>query len=397
MLAGVQQDLAPLRLLHVVPTYLPATRYGGPIYSVHGLCKALAARGHEVQVFTTNVDGPGNTDVPLGQPVDLEGVRVRYYPCRHLRRLYWSLPMGRALAAEVGRFDLVHLHSVFLWPTWAAARAARARGVPYVLSPRGMLVGDLIRRKSRWLKTAWIGLIEQRNLEGAAAVHVTSEIEAVEILRFGFRLPSVWEVPNGVEAPAPWSPDGLSLAVARVVSGPPFLLMLGRVSWKKGIDRALRALARVPGAHLVIAGNDDEDYTPKLQALAAELGVAERVRFVGPVVGADKEALLGRASLLLLPSYSENFGNVVLEALARGCPAVVTPVVGAAEVGGAAGGGVVVAGEPEVLAGAVCALLENPERAEMGRRGQQYVAARFTWAAIAERMEAAYRGLGQVA
>ncbi len=153
----------------------------------------------------------------------------------------------------------------------------------------------------------------------------------------------------------------------------------------------------MPGARLVIAGNDDEGYTPKLRVLAAELGVAERVRFVGPVVGADKEALLGRASLLLLPSYSENFGNVVLEALARGCPAVVTPEVGAAEVVRAAGGGVVVAGEPEVLAGAVSALLENPERAEMGRRGQQYVTAQFTWAAVAERMEAAYRGLGQVA
>ena len=71
---------ACLKLLHVVPTYLPATRYGGPIYSVHGLCKALAVRGHEVHVFTTNVDGPGDSAVPLGRPVDLDGVKVWYFP-----------------------------------------------------------------------------------------------------------------------------------------------------------------------------------------------------------------------------------------------------------------------------------------------------------------------------
>ena len=76
-----------LRLLHVVPTYLPALRYGGPIRSVHALCRALAAAGHDVHVFTTSVDGLGDSDVLLGRPVDLEGVKVTYFPSRLLRRL----------------------------------------------------------------------------------------------------------------------------------------------------------------------------------------------------------------------------------------------------------------------------------------------------------------------
>ncbi len=95
-----------MRLLHVVPTYLPAVRYGGPIQSVHGLCAALAARGHDVHVFTTNVDGPGDSAVPLGRPVDMDGVNVWYFPSRWLRRLYWSPPMARALKRDVGTFDL---------------------------------------------------------------------------------------------------------------------------------------------------------------------------------------------------------------------------------------------------------------------------------------------------
>src|SRR4030095_10027708 len=164
----------PLRLLHVVPTYLPALRYGGPIRSVHALCRALAADGHDVHVFTTSVDGPGDSDVALEQPVDLEGVKVTYFPSRRLRRLYWSPPMRRALAASVGGFDVGHLHAVYLWPIWAAARAAHAHGVPYVISPRGMLVPELIRRKSRWVKAAWIALVERGNLEAAAPIHATA-------------------------------------------------------------------------------------------------------------------------------------------------------------------------------------------------------------------------------
>ena len=128
-----------MRILHVVPTYLPATRYGGPIYSVHGLCRALVRRGHEVHVLTTNVDGAGVSGVPLDRPVDLDGVQVRYFPVPFLRRLYWSPQMATATDARMAESDVLHCHSVFLWPTWMAARAARRARVPYVCAPRGML------------------------------------------------------------------------------------------------------------------------------------------------------------------------------------------------------------------------------------------------------------------
>src|SRR5688572_27531957 len=110
-----------MRILHVVPTYLPATRYGGPIYSVHGLCKALVELGHEVEVCTTSVDGPGDSVVPYEQPVLLDGVRVRYFRSARLRRLYYAPDMKRYLREAMRAFDVLHLHSVFLWPTSMAA------------------------------------------------------------------------------------------------------------------------------------------------------------------------------------------------------------------------------------------------------------------------------------
>jgi glycosyltransferase involved in cell wall biosynthesis len=385
-----------MKILHVVPTYVPAWSHGGPVIAVHGLCKALAARGHEVTVFTTNVHAAGLLDVPRATPVAVEGVVVRYFPVVVPRRLYRSPVLAAALADPVdgvAGFDLLHLHSVFLWPTAAAARAAKGAGVPYLVAPRGMLVGDLLRRRARLRKLLWIRLVERRTLAGAAALHATSELEAEEIARLGLSLPPVYVVPNGVES-EPWNrarePE-LTPAVRAVILRRPLLLFLGRLSWKKGLDRLLPALSQVPGATLAIAGNDDEGYRGRLDRLAAEAGVADRVVHLGPVHGADKSGLLHCAEALVLPSYSENFGNVVLEAMAAGLPVVVTPEVGLARVVRESGAGVVAEGDPPRLAAALRGLLADPERRRaMGGRGAEEAARRFAWASVAASMEAVY-------
>ncbi len=359
-----------MRLLHVVPTYLPATRYGGPIFAVHGLCRALARRGHDVHVFTTNVDGSGTSEVPLDCPVEMDAVRVHYF-ASSFPRLYYSPAMRRQLRTFVPLCDAVHVHSVFLWPTSAAARVAARAGVPYAVSPRGMLVPELMRRKSRVAKSMWIGLVERRTLAEAAGVHFTSQRELDDARLLRLPLPSPFIVPNGIDLPP--------LSAER--RDPRLLLFLGRVNWKKGLDRLIEAMRGID-ARLVIAGNDEENY-------AATLPRAPNVEFAGAVSGDAKNALLRRAAALVLPSLSENFGNVVLEAMAQATPVVVTPQVGLAADVGAAGAGIVT--EPESLGAALNALLADPARAEeMGRRGRALVEARFSWDRIAAEMEEHY-------
>ena len=381
-----------MRILHVVPSYLPAWRYGGPVRSVHGLCRGLAARGDDVHVFTTNVDGPGDSDVPLGVPVEIDGVKVWYFPSKRLRRLYWSPPMARALAAQVAGFDLVHLHSLFLWPTWAAACAARRAGVPYVVSPRGMLVRDLIQKKSTLVKTLWLSLIERHTLEQAAWLHVTSRVEAEEARRFGYNLPSLRIVPNGLDMEEiDITGRELSGPLSELVNNGRYLLFLGRINWKKGLDRLIPALVHIPDVNLIIAGNDEEQYLPDLEALACRHGVRERIFFVGEVAGREKALLLMNATAFVLPSYSENFGNVVLEAMAAGCPVVVTPEVGLADTVRDTGAGIVVEGVPTFLGPALQGVLADPEAArQMGIRGKQAVADRFSWPVVAQEMEDLY-------
>ena len=383
-----------MRILHVVPSYLPAVRYGGPIFTVHGLCRALAARGHEVQVFTTNIDGPGITATPIATPVDLDGIQIRYFPCPLVRRLYWAPALGRALRHEIGKFDLVHLHSVFLWPTWAAARAARKARVPYVLSPRGMLVKDLIARRSQLAKSAWIHLIERSNVEQAAALHLTSQLEGTEIERFGWRLPRLAVIPNAIDEPL--SQNGkIASDVEAITSQQPLVLFFGRLSWKKGLDRLLRAFALTPAGILAVVGTDDENFAPQLAKLAAELRIADRVRILPrTVIGSEKERLFAAARLFVLPSYSENFGNTVLEAMRRGVPIVVTPEVGAAEIVRTSGAGLVVAGDMEPLSSAIRLLTADPALARsMGEAGRRHAAAHFTWDQVATQMEDLYSSL----
>ena len=383
---------ARLRLLHVVPTYLPAVRYGGPIQSVHALCRALAAQGHVTDVFTTNVDGPGDSDVSLERPVDLEGVQVTYFSSRRMRRLYWSPPMRRALFARVADYDLVHVHAIYLWPTWTAARAARARHVPYIVSPRGMLVPQLIQGKNRWIKQAWIRLIEKPNLERAAAVHTTSEIEARHLGGFGWSLPKVVTIPHGVDDPPAVSAAALSPDIAAAIVGAPPVLAFGRISWEKGLDRLIAALPLVPMARVIIAGGDGGQ-AELLAQQTRRFGVADRVAIVSRhVAGADKEALFASAAAFAMTSLSENFGLAAFEAMRRGLPVLATPDVGMSEIVAEAEAGVIVDPSPEGIASGLAALLQDRTAGRsMGERGRALVIAEYGWNAVAGRMTEVYR------
>ncbi|MBF0424458.1 MAG: glycosyltransferase [Magnetococcales bacterium] len=386
---------SPLRILHVVPTYVPAWRYGGPIRSIHGLCRTLARLGHEVHVFTSSLDGPGELDVPLQRPVDLDGVRVRYDRPGWPRRLYRYPDLLPALRAQLATFDLLHLHGVFLWSTWVGARQAERLGIPYVVSPRGMLVRELIHRRSRLAKTLWIELVEKRTLARAASLHLTSPREQEDLQQLGLNTAPIRIIPNGIDPPDHVAAVADMALPAGVLSAPRgFILFLGRINWKKGLDRLIQAFPRVPEGVLVIAGNDEEGYRSHLEQLIATLRLTNRVFFVGAAHEQQKWGLLRRARALALTSHSENFGNVVLEAMQVGCPVVVTAEVGLASTVAASACGLVTAGDPEAIADALCHLLDHPDQAAAwGDNGLRAVREQFTWEAVGGNMVSLYREL----
>jgi glycosyltransferase involved in cell wall biosynthesis len=258
-----------------------------------------------------------------------------------------------------------------------------------------MLVKALIERRSRIAKSAWIELIEKTNLKNASAIHATSTLEAEEMRRFKWRLPPIEIIPNGIDEIAKFADGGVSADVAEISEQQPFILFLGRISWKKGLDRLLSAFALTNLPKLAIVGPDDENIVPRLTQLARDLKIADRVRFLPrTVLGADKESLYASAQLFVLPSYSENFGNTVLEAIQRGLPVIVTPEVGAAKIVLEAKAGLVVPGDPQPLSSAIRHLIETvPLARAMGESGRRHVGEHYSWACIAEEMENLYTSL----
>jgi glycosyltransferase involved in cell wall biosynthesis len=378
-----------LRVLHVVPTYLPALRYGGPIFSVHGLCRGTVERGHEVHVFTTNVDGPGVSDVPLERAVNLDGVNVWYFPTGLGRRLYRSPTLSAALRDRIASFDLVHLHSVFLWPTLAAARIAANRRVPYVLSPRGMLVPELIRQMGRFRKTAWIELFERRTIREAAALHVTAVNEAEDLKPFNFVLPPVWVIANGVHLPPPTENYcAVSADVRSAVAGGEFILTLGRINWKKNLLTLIDAVAALPNQRLIIAGNSEDDYARDVRRRINELGITNRIILIDrQIEEPDKSYLYRSCNIFLLPSLHENFGNVALEAMVHRKPVVVSSSAGVSEIVTEAKAGIVVPPQKNAIADAISLLMASPERRiSCGQSGRRIAEERFGWSQTADQM-----------
>jgi glycosyltransferase involved in cell wall biosynthesis len=267
------------------------------------------------------------------------------------------------------------------------------RRVPYVVSPRGMLVKKLIASRNRLIKSAWIALIERSSLEQAAAIHATSAIEKEEIRKFGWRLPRIAVVPNGVDAIDDKAHQGAPSAdIAALAGRQPLVLFFGRLAQVKGLDRLLRAFARTQRGTLAIVGNDYEGLAPDLSEMACQLKIDDRVRIVPRTISdADKERMFAAARVFVLPSYSESFGNVVLEAMQRGLPVIVTPEVGAAEVVKDSGGGIVASGDAPSLGAAIDRLTEDAAgSAAMGEAGRAHVNERYGWPSVAARMEALY-------
>ena len=379
-----------MKILHVVPTYYPAVRYGGPIWSVHSLCKALVKRGHNVDVVTTSVDGPLNLKVRMNAPTNIDGVNVHYFKVPFFRRLFWSFSMTKFLIKNITNYDIVHLHSSFLLPTAIAARVARFNKVPWCVSPRGSIVPELIESKSSLAKKIALTVYEKKTLEGASFIHATSEIEKSKMLEMGFDLRKIAVIPNGVDVPNLRDFENLKSSLFNEFEGSDFILFLGRISWKKRLDLIIKAFKFLPNLNLVIAGNDEENLSKKLISLAKDIGVESRVFFCTPVYGAEKNKLIQLSKMLILVSQNENFGNVVLEAMVQKKPVAVSGNVGVSLLVKEANAGIILSEEPIEMAASIRNIIDNCHAMNLMGINGALTAQLFTWESIAERMEKVY-------
>ena len=305
------------------------------------------------------------------------------------------------LRVRVADFDVVHIHSLYRFHTIAAAATARHRRVPYIIQAHGSL-DPWHRAHRRRAKDAYHFLVEDRIIGGAAAVLSTSELEERSFRDLGYTTPT-WVIPIGIDTAAirtPTTDVGLFTRAGIDPTGP-IVTFLGRISAKKGVDVLIESFRQTaqtfPDAHLVIAGPDDEGIGERLAPTIAGAGLAGRVTLIGEVAGAEKASLLQHSTVFVLPSADESFGIAVAEAMAVGCPVVVSPEVGIEDVVRSSGAGLVTKRDPFDVANAVGTILEDPElAAEMGRSGRRVIDERYTWSSVGAELEAMYRTIGDM-
>jgi len=297
------------------------------------------------------------------------------------------------LTIALPRADICHIHGVWNVPEWWAAYLARRAGVPYVISPRGMLLPQAMER-GRWRKAAAFALLDGRNLRGASMLHATSGLEADALRALEVGVP-IAMVPNGVDVQGADVASGGFRGRLGIPGDGFVVLFLGRLHRIKRLDLLAEAFAVLrathPGAHLVLAGPDEQGLAPDLmRRLAAH---APFVHIIGDVHGGDKWALLKDADVTVQCSDSESFGLAVVESLASGVPAVVARTCPWREIE-TQGCGLWVEQTAPAIAAALRDLADDPRRrAQMGERARTFARERYAWDAIAASMINLYSGV----
>jgi glycosyltransferase involved in cell wall biosynthesis len=384
-----------MKVLHCVASLAP--RHGGPTVAVLGMVRALRAEGCDARIVSSDDDLGGRLAVPLREWVEYEGVPVLFLPRVQARQHtlvgFTYTPGVRAwMQSHVQEFDFVHVHTVFSHPANVAMQVCRSAGVPYCVRPLGQLCRWSMQQRG-WVKRLQLALLTRRNLDGAAFIHCTSQMEADESAEVG-STSSCAVLPHGLDLP-PVIRDARALLRTElgVMQDRLLVVFMSRFHPKKGLELLLDATARLSVPFdLLLAGAGDASYVDELKQRVIQRGLEGRVRWLGFLEGDEKWRLLQGADLFVLPSHSENFGIAVLEAVACGLPVVVSDQVALQdEVRALSLGRVVPLDEEALMAAISTLLLSEADRAAISARAVAAAAENFSWSAAARRLMTAYQ------
>ncbi len=349
--------------------------------ALKGLALAQKRIGMEVAVFATWLNG---VDLSTVEGLRQAGIEVHLVgPC--FRLLGWHWKIGRIARRVVPQYPVIHLHGLWEEIHHQAARFARKNNKPYIIRPCGMLDPWSLAQQGL-KKRIYLAWRVRKDLDHAAAFHFTTVIERDLAQPVRLKAPCLVE-PNGIDLAEfnDLPPRGTFREKYPKLIGQPVVLYLGRLHHKKGLEILLPAFAQTDSqAMLVIAGPDWDNYQPTLESLVDRLGLRERVVFTGMLKGRDRIEALLDADLFVLPSYQENFGISVVEALAVGTPVVISDQVNIHTEISAAGVGAVVPLQVEALAAELKRwLADDGLRRRANALASPFARERYDWKQIA--------------
>lgn len=382
-----------MKVLHVYPS-LEAT-LGGPSSVAPELAKALVAGGIEVHLVTTDYFAE---DEQTPRLIETDGFKIFYLRRTGKGSFVYSRELKGWLQTHIPNYDLVHIHTVFAYPTFVASRIARRASKPYILTPHGMLEPWCLAYKG-WKKQPYMKLVECQTLGRAAAIHALAEAEKRNIKQLGIET-EIFVVANGM------NPDEFEDLPSREVFEAAFpatknkkiLLFLSRLDPKKGVDILLHAYAKLSAQpdtdddlHLVIAGPDLVNYKAELEKIVQQQNISYGVTFTGMLTGELKRAAFASADVFVLPSHSEGFSMAILEAMAARCPVLITENCNFPEVEEFDAGFIIQPDETQLCGKLKHILSDKDMRIAMGARGRALIENSYGWNQIARQMIEHYR------
>jgi glycosyltransferase involved in cell wall biosynthesis len=379
----------------VIPAVSP--KYGGPSHALVPMCRALIARGVDVQIASTDAEPGGHISLELQSQTSYEGVPAIFFRKNWSEAFKFSRTMANWLDRNVADFDVAHIHGVFSHACLSAARACQRARVPYLIRPLGNLDPWSLRQKPV-RKKLFLNLCGKRMLRGAATVQYTSATEeklseSALDLNHGVVIPLGVGLSSNVE---PASSNGNFRAVA---GSSRYVLVLSRLQPTKGIDVLIDAFVSLlkdesfRNWQLVIAGDGPPQYVASLKRKIEASQVSESFVLAGWLDAEAKACALRHASLLALPSYHENFGLCTVEAMSFGVPLLVSPHVSLApEIEAAEAGWVAEVNKDSLEVALAEALGHDDERLRRGVAGRQ-LAEHFTWERIASQLINVYESV----
>jgi glycosyltransferase involved in cell wall biosynthesis len=309
-----------LRILQISASYKPAYIYGGPIMSVSMLAEQLTFAGISSDVFTTTANGKKELAVEVAKPIIIDGVSVTYFNRLTKDHTQFSPSLLIHVWRKAKDYDIIHVHAWWNLAAVLSCLIAMWRKVPVVVSPRGTLSSYSFGNKNNIFKALIHNLITRPLLKNCF-IHTTSENEYQSVQKI-IKTKSFFKIPNFIRLGHNKTHIGTNSSNYLKI------IFLSRIEEKKGLDILLNALANVTVPYrLSIVGDGNTDYVNSLKALAEKNNINEYIDWLG-FRGEDKFDLLEQHDLFVLPSYDENFGNVIIESLSVGTAVLIGKNVG---------------------------------------------------------------------
>ncbi len=382
-----------MKILFVSPTFYPAVAWGGPIFAVYNLCNHLSRLSEmDLSVITTDSAGSEVDQAVLGKEQN-ETQKAGGYPIKYCKRIFGastSWELLKVLRKNIKSTDLIHLTAVFSFPTIPTLFLAKVYKKKVVWSPRGAL-GEWEIRKNKLIKLIWLKICSILVVDSSIILHCTSIKEREESKTKVNNVVKTVIIPNGIVFPERKKRyvkrnDGLNL------------IFIGLISPKKGVENLIEAMKFLINRNVFLSVYGEspfgfKGYDEMLKVKVKEYGLEKIVEFKGFVDQKQKERAFLNADVCVVPSYSENFCNVVAEALSYEVPVIVSKGVPWGRIEEKCCG-LWINNTPSSLVDAISEM-RSMNLKDMGARGRKWMQEEYGWETVAARFKDFYIEFGR--